>query len=79
MRIDLGFKLHPKGYTPKHVLMSAGGAARSFLLKKIRSILAPSRSLILAAAMSVGVAGALSAAFAGSGAAGHHDRLGRRR
>ena len=26
VRIDLGFKLHPKGYKPKHVLMAAGGA-----------------------------------------------------
>jgi len=24
VRIDLGFKLHPKGYTPKHVLTAAG-------------------------------------------------------
>jgi hypothetical protein len=25
VRIDLGFKLHPKGYKPKHMLMSAAG------------------------------------------------------
>jgi hypothetical protein len=27
VRIDLGFKLHPKGYKPKHVLMAAGSLA----------------------------------------------------
>ena len=27
VRIDVGFKLHPKGYKPKHVLMAAGGLA----------------------------------------------------
>jgi hypothetical protein len=27
IRIDLGFKLHPKGYQPKHVLMAAGSLA----------------------------------------------------
>jgi hypothetical protein len=27
VRIELGFKLHPKGYTPKHVLMAAGSLA----------------------------------------------------
>jgi hypothetical protein len=27
VRIDLGFKLHPKAYKPKHVLMAAGGLA----------------------------------------------------
>jgi hypothetical protein len=27
VRIDLGFKLHPIGYKPKHVLMAAGGLA----------------------------------------------------
>ena len=26
-RVDLGFKLHPKGYKPKHILRSAGGMA----------------------------------------------------
>jgi len=31
VRIDLGFKFHPKGYKPKHVLMATGGAANNDL------------------------------------------------
>jgi hypothetical protein len=31
VRIDLGMKLHPKGYKPKHVLMTAGGLGNNDL------------------------------------------------
>jgi len=31
VRIDLGFKFHPKGYKPKHALMTAGGLANNDL------------------------------------------------
>ena len=31
VRIDLGFKLHPKGYKPKHVLAAAGGLGNNDL------------------------------------------------
>jgi hypothetical protein len=31
VRIDLGFKFHPKGYKPKHVLIATGGASNNDL------------------------------------------------